>query len=157
MFSFSLHQLSFVYLWWMLYLMILGWNIRDGTPLWRDLHCVDRSVVSFINTHTSSMIFILIAVLTCVRDVYVVKVISLLSALIWIDICFVIFAQHLIIYIFIFKRFCKEIFLNLKLRLFNFSCNSYYQGASLILVFLYLYMLTHYMYFTYILKGLCDL
>lgn len=155
MFSFSLHQLSFVYLWWMLYLMILGWNIRDGTPLWRDLHCVDRSVVSFINTHTSLMIFILIAVLTCVRDVYVVKVISLFSALIWIDICCYICSAFDNLYIHLQQ--ILQIFLNLKLRLFNFSCNSYYQGASLILVFLYLYMLTHYMYFTYILKGLCDL
>lgn len=77
MFFFSLHKLSPVCLWWMLYLMFFfpGWNVRDGTPLWRDLHCVDRFVVSFINLVTSSMIFILIAVLTFVRYVYI-KVIS---------------------------------------------------------------------------------
>lgn len=110
----------------MLYLMILGWNIRDGTPLWRDLHCVDRSVVSFINTHTSSMIFILIAVLTCVRDVYVVKVISLLSALICVDICF-LFTANVFLFEILLTIFCcfklNAVFMHLLILLGYFICN----------------------------------
>lgn len=110
----------------MLYLMVLGWNIRDGTPLWRDLHCVDRSVVSFINTHTSSMIFILIAVLTCVRDVYVVKVISLLSALICIDICF-LFTANVFLFEILLTIFCcfklNAVFMHLLILLGYFICN----------------------------------